>query len=1008
MKRPLAVAACLISALLSFVTAGPVLGQSSDTLDILKNLSPDQMDAISGALSGQGTGGLGGLGSGTSGTSNSRDRQNRTTNQQDERDQQDRDRTRSTDEEEDEQRDARFPTLKGDDSVIIEIDFHLPPRPVSQTLQAAYLAQGISPAAIAAMQQQSAASAAQTPQQQAAAAAALAAQGARPGAGQGAQAGAPGFTPDLTPAVPTEQLTEEEVDRLDRMMKLIRARNPYQLSHDGALTLPGFPPIPLLGLSDDDATLRLKSDSAFINLDIRLTRLPLKKSGPEALKPFGYDLFSRSPSTFAPVTNVPVPADYVIGPGDILEVQLFGSQNRNLRLPVGRDGRISFPELGPVVVGGQLFNNVRSTIEERVSRQMIGVRASVSMGDTRSIRVFVLGEANRPGSYTISGLGTITSALFAAGGVKRAGSLRDVQLKRQGKVERHLDLYDMLIRGDTTDDTKLLPGDVVFIPPVGPTVSVDGQVRRPAIYEIRNESTVADVIGLAGGLKPEADRSRMTVTRIDDNQHRVVLAVDSATAAGRSLSMSTGDLFQVPRLKQVIDSGVSIRGYVYTPGSVAWHQGLRLSEVIHSVDELQPNADIHYVLIRRELPPDRRVSVVSADLAEALRAPGSAADVVLMPRDQLTVFDLASGRDRTIQPLLDELRAQANQASPSLVVHVDGRVKVPGDYPLETGMKVADLVRAAGGLSDAAYSNSAELTRYEVIDGETRKTDLISVNLNAAERRDATANIALQPFDNLSVKEVSEWRGQESVTLRGEVRFPGHYSIRRGETLSAVIARAGGLTAYAFTEGAVFTRLELKRREQDQLDALTARMQKDLAILAVQSTATSTNGNGGAGALAVGQQLFTQLRSAKAVGRLVIDVNAAIHAKAGSAADVALRNGDELIIPRLQQEVMVLGEVQNTTSHLFNPGLSRDDYIAQSGGLTRRADRKSIYVVRANGSVIANQGSRWFDRSDVQIRPGDTVVVPLDAEHMPPLPYWQAVTSILYNVAIAVAAVHSL
>ncbi len=239
------------------------------------------------------------------------------------------------------------------------------------------------------------------------------------------------------------------------------------------------------------------------------------------------------------------------------------------------------------------------------------------------------------------------------------------------------------------------------------------------------------------------------------------------------------------------------------------------------------------------------------------------------------------------------------------------------------------------------------------------------------------------------------------------MRFPGHYSIRRGETLSAVVARAGGLTSYAFPEGSVFTRLELKRREQDQLDALASRMQKDLAILAVQATATSTSGSNAGSALSVGNQLFTQLRSVRAVGRLVIDVNAAIHAKPGSSTDVILRNGDELIIPRLQQEVMVLGEVQTTTSHLYNPVLSRDDYIAQSGGLTRRADRKSIYVVRANGSVLANQGNRWFDRSEVSIRPGDTVVVPLDAEHMPPLPYWQAVTQILYNVAIAVAAIHS-
>ena len=793
------------------------------------------------------------------------------------------------------------------------------------------------------------------------------------------------------------------------MMGMIRAHNPYQLSEDGALALPGFPPIPLSGLTDDDATLRLKSEPTFSSLDIRLTRLTLRKTGVQALKPFGYDLFDRAPSTFAPVTNVPVPADYIIGPGDRLEIQLYGTQNRSLRVTVDRDGRINFPELGPINVSGQLFNQVREQIEVRVARQMIGVRASVSMGDTRSIRVFVLGEAQRSGSYTISGLGTITSALFAAGGVKAIGSLRNIQLKRQGTVVRRLDLYDLLIRGDTIDDTKLLPGDVIFIPPVGLTVSVAGEVRRPAIYEVKNESTVDDIVGLAGGLTAEADRSRVTLTRIDENQRRVVLRVDTTSNEGKAQRVRNGDVLQIAHLRTTLDSGIQVQGHVYTPGVVAFHEGLRLSDVVHSVDELQPNADIHYLLIRREVPPDRRIAVLSVDLAAALKSPGSGADVALMPRDRIMVFDLASGRDRVIQPLMEELGVQSNMDRPTQVVHVDGRVKVPGDYPLESGMTVGDLIRAGGGLADAAYGTKAELTRYEVIGGESRRTDLIEIDLAAALRGDSAANLPLRSFDNLSIKEVSGWRSQESVTLLGAGRFPGHYSIRRGETLRSVIARAGGLTNFAFADGAVFTREELRRREQDQMDILSSRMQKDLTILAVQASATSQSGGGGAAsALAVGQQLFTQLRSVRAVGRLVIDLNVSMRAAPGSNADVILRNGDQLIVPRYQQEVTVIGEVQNSTSHLFNASFGRDDYISMSGGTTKRADRKSIYVVHANGNVVTNQGNLWFRNGSVAMKPGDTVVVPLDAERLPSLPYWQAVTSILYNVAIAVAAVHAL
>jgi protein involved in polysaccharide export with SLBB domain len=355
--------------------------------------------------------------------------------------------------------------------------------------------------------------------------------------------------------------------------------------------------------------------------------------------------------------------------------------------------------------------------------------------------------------------------------------------------------------------------------------------------------------------------------------------------------------------------------------------------------------------------------------------------------------------------LLEDLRRQSRPDRPTEVVSIGGRVRAQGDYPLEPGMRISDLLRAGGNLQDAAFGGKAELTRYRT-NGDGRITELVEVDLAAVLAGDANADLALKPFDFLNIKEVPEWSEQESVTLAGEVRFPGTYPIRRGETLKSVLDRAGGLTSLAFPSGAVFTRADLQQREQEQIDRLAERLQSDLAASALQ--ASQANQAGSAQALSVGQALLEQLKGAKAVGRLVIDLGEVLATRAGSAEDVVLRNGDRLVIPKVKQEVTVIGEVQNTTSHLYRANLTRDDYIGLSGGLTRKADRGRIYIVRADGSVVSSENSGWFRRGAmVAVKPGDTIVAPLDTERLPPLPLWQAVTQIVYNLAIAAAAVNS-
>jgi protein involved in polysaccharide export with SLBB domain len=331
--------------------------------------------------------------------------------------------------------------------------------------------------------------------------------------------------------------TIEETSRLEEFRERILRKNPYILDRWGILNIPDLGPIPMGGLTADEATQRLSAELRLSDFIVTVAHLPLKPLRAQSLKPFGYDLFAGITSTFAPATDVPVPAEYVVGPGDTIQVQLIGSTRGRYSLVVGRDGRINFPELGPISVSGQRFEEVREDLETRVREQMIGTQASISMGELRSIRVFVLGEVETPGSYTVSGLSTITNALFVSGGVKPIGSLRNVQLKRAGRTVVTLDLYDLLLKGDTSADTRLLPGDVIFIPPVGATVGLAGEVRRPAIYELKNETTAGQLLQLGGGLLPRADPAIATIDRVNAQRQRVTVDANLVSEQGRGMRL---------------------------------------------------------------------------------------------------------------------------------------------------------------------------------------------------------------------------------------------------------------------------------------------------------------------------------------------------------------------------------------------------------------------------------------------------------------------------------------
>ena len=806
-----------------------------------------------------------------------------------------------------------------------------------------------------------------------------------------------------------EDADPQEVNRFlaDTARYRVLGSRSLAVDKNGILKLASIGDIPLAGLSAEEVAIRLESEPLLSLLEIEVAILPLEPVGAAALKPFGYDLFQGVPTTFAPATDIPIPSDYIIGPGDTLRIQLWGNTNRESYLLVNRDGTINFPQIGPRPVAGLTLGELKGEISQYVEQELIGTRVSVTMGELRSIQIFVVGEVRRPGSYTVGGLSTMTNAIFASGGITEVGSLRRVQLKRDGRLVQTLDLYDLLLNGDTRRDSQLQPGDVILIPPAENTVGIDGEIRRPAIYEMTTDRGIEELIRLAGGVMPNADTSSLRLERVVADGRRVIETLNLGSERDRAEYLQAGDLLTVFPVEEDMDEAVYLAGHVNRPGFYEWSPGMTLTQLLPSERMLRARADLGYVLIRREEGPDRQISVISADLKEALKAPGSDADLRLQARDKVQVFELGISRGSAVQEILNELDAQSTLEKPYQAVTVGGQVRAPGSYPLETGMRLSDLIRAGGGLADSAYSADSEMTRYVVAPDGSRRTVLLKVDLEGVTAGDPEADILLQPYDFLNIKETPEWQDQFQVNIAGEVRFPGTYPVRRGENLSSLIQRAGGLTQLAFPEGAIFTRASLRQRESEQLEVLTRRLESDLSALALQAAqspdASATQAYG------LGQSLLTQLRAAEPVGRLVIDLVALIENAGDPDFDVVLKNGDTLSIPSFSQEVTVLGEVQYATSHLFDPGRGRDTYIGLSGGLTPNADSKRIYVVRANGAVVASSGSRWFSRGNrVDMRPGDTVVVPLDADRLNPIVAWTNVTSILSNLAIAVAALQAL
>ena len=726
---------------------------------------------------------------------------------------------------------------------------------------------------------------------------------------------------------------------------------------------------------------------------------------------YGRALFSRDVSTFAPTDDAPVPESYRLGVGDQLVVQLFGKENEQLNLQIGRSGDVTFPKLGSITLSGLTFEDARDLINTRVEQQLIGVDAVVSMGRLRAINVFMAGEVSVPGAYSVSALTTVTQALFQAGGVTDIGSLRNIQVRRAGSVVATFDTYDLLMKGDVSDDIRLQSGDVVFVPPYTGVIDVEGELKRPMVYELSGGETLGDVLAMAGSFTRNAYPGLSILTRQSDSLGLPQAStIDLSDKSQLKLAAQDGDTLVVPKVGDLVANSVVLRGAVTRPGSYGWVSGMRVSDLISEARrDLARDADLGLGMIVRQKNALLDIEVIAFDLASVIASPNTDNDPVLQEFDEVLVFSLVTSdltdadadadasRQALLGPVIEKLSSQARQGEPVQTVSVSGAVRAPGTYPLLSDATVETLINAAGGLTDSAFLESAELRRLtEASDGQVI-ADYRDISLAYGR---SGAQVTLASRDHLTVRDIPDWSPTDSITVAGEVKFPGEYRIRKGETLSDVIGRAGGFADNASPESAVFTREAVAALEAERAAQFAQDIQTTFATRLLTEE-TTTQG------MAEISQIVSSLQTVEGAGRLLIDLPAAMSGDVD--ADLEVEDGDRIVIPVLSNTVSVVGEVNRQGTHSFQGELTLDDYIDLSAGFTRRADDGGIYIVKANGSVVTLEKSLWrFTGNNSSLDPGDTIVVPINTQYKESLASWREITQIVYQSLVSVAAVAAL
>lgn len=745
---------------------------------------------------------------------------------------------------------------------------------------------------------------------------------------------------------------------------------------------------------------------------------------------FGSSLFREPPSTFAPVDNIPVTPDYVIGPGDELRIQVWGQVNQQGTFTVDRTGAIAIPQLGTVHVAGLRFADITAFLRGQLSRVYRNFNVNVNMGQLRTIQIFVVGQARQPGSYIIGSLSTLVNALFASGGPTPQGSLRDIQLRRGNQTVVHFDLYDLLLRGDKSSDVPLLPGDVIFIPPVGPEVALAGAVNNPAIYELRGETTPEQVLTLTGGRSNVAAGSTIRVERIVDRQARTVEQVDLKSGTGKPLE--DGDIITVNPLADRFREAITLRGNVANPGRYRWRAGMHITDLLPDRDALVTR---NYWLKRSELgqPTLDFLPALPTTFNQANQTGNNLQNNPYQNQQGNNTAYPNNGYNNGYSGSSNNPQNQPgpynnqNTTNPNQQNYPTNNPQPDGTYPQNNIDPTQANQRPQGGYmqgnNQQPYNNPASRNgsssssggggavaaaalagsdttfpvrndvilsapdidwSYAVIerqDPDTLRTSLVPFNLGRAVLNgDASQNPALQANDVVTIFSTADIHVPSSqqtrfVRLEGEFASAGVYSVAPGETLRQLVARAGGLTSDAYLYASEFTRQSTRRVEQQRLIDYANQLDAQVSAQTSSSSARAITDRDAAAAeasAAEARAAVARLRQLQPIGRIVLQLKPDSQG-VDAIPDLPLEDGDRFIVPKTPSNIYVEGEVYSANAFVFERGQKTSRYLRLAGGPNRQADRRRGFVLRADGSVFSRQYGNW---EKATIFPGDTIVLP--------------------------------